>query len=601
MAFQIPQLMPHQQMARDFIVSRPHCGVFLGIGGAKTLSTLAALAQVRPAGHILVVAPLAIARSTWIDEIEKWGFPLRTKSLLVDENDRPLSKEARLAAFDTVFTDPPTMYFINQELLSQPARPEHLVVPTGPPPSPLEPRHLSVLDALVASGPIPQAELVEAVRTTVGPQGPKGTLLPKSEVMRRIKELKDAGTIAIRPVDCRSCGGKGCRECRAGLVDRMPVVKVPNGTTPAGRPSYRNAVQWPFPTVIIDESQNMKNPSSERFKALKRVRPAIERLIELTGTPSPQSMLDLWAQIYLIDQGATLGTYTQYRSRFFTPTMHVDGRPVKWEMLPGAEKEIYQLVAPFVMSAQNASIPMPQFSIDTVNVTLPRDVMDAYKEFVKERVLELASPHPNDPSRLVITADNAGILHGKLVQFASGTIYTDDSGGYAVIHQEKEEMLRHLVGNASSNTLVAYRFISEIDRITQALAKDGIDVAKFDGSRAMVKAWNDKSIPVMLLHPRSAGPGLNLQAGGHTLVWYTLPDSLEHYQQLNGRLIRIGQGQHVQVMQMVTKGTKDATLPWALERKKRIQDGLLDAVRRDDSAYYQDVEDVLGDLGISPL
>lgn len=600
MAFQIPSLMPHQQMARDFIVSRPHCGVFLGIGGAKTLSTLAALAQVRPAGHILVVAPLAIARSTWIDEIEKWGFPLRTKSLLVDENDRPLSTKDRLAAFEQVFSDPPTMYFINQELLTQPSRAEHLVVPAGPPPSPLEAGPLSVLNALVASGPVPQTDLVSAVIAATPPD-PKGKPLAKAKVMRWVKALKEAGTIAVRRHACSGCDSKGCQKCQLGLIDQMPRVRIADGTYSNGRTKYSNAVQWPFPTVIIDESQNMKNPSSERFKALKTVRPAIERLVELTGTPAPQSMLDLWSQIYLIDQGATLGSYTQYRARFFQPTMHVDGRPVKWELLPDADKEIYRLVAPFVMSAQNASIPMPPFSIDTVNVTLPKDTMDAYREFARERVLELASPHPNDPSRLVITADNAGILHGKLVQFASGTMYTDDSGGYAVIHEEKGEMLRHLVGNASSNVLIAYRYISEIEQITKALSKDGIDVVKFDGSRAMVKSWNDKSIRALLLHPKSAGPGLNLQQGGHTLIWYTLPDSLEHYQQLNGRLIRIGQSQHVQVLQMTAKGTKDATLPTMLDRKRRQQEGLLDAVRLDDSAYYQAVEDILGDLGISPL
>ena len=597
MAFQMPPLMPHQQLARDFVAAHPHCGVFLGIGGAKTLSTLAALAQVRPAGHILVIAPLAIARSTWLDEIEKWGVPLRTRSLIVDEDDRKLSKEARLQRFSDVPTDPPTMYFVNREMLTQPAQPQTVLelVAAAKAPAGLSQEAVFTMSVMASRGPEPQADLVEAVRDA-RPLGPRGKRVPKAEAMRWVAELKAAGLAAIVRRDCPSCSGKGCRECRFGLVDQLPTQRVRvNGR-------WREVPQWPFPTVIIDESQGFKDARSERFKALSRMRPAMTRLIELTGTPTPQSLLDIWSQMYLIDQGASLGSrFTEYRSRYFTPTMHVDGRPVKWAVVPGMETEIYKAISPYVMSAENTTIPLPPVSYDQVNVTLPKDVMAAYKDFAREQVLELASPDPNDPAKLVITADNAAILHGKLIQFASGTMYTDDKHSYQVIHEEKLEMLDHIIGNADGNVLIGYRFRSEREQILAHLAASGRAVEAFDGSRAMGRRWNAGEIEAMVLHPASAGPGLNLQAGGHTLVWYTLSDSLEHYQQLNGRLIRIGQDDHVRIMYLVAKGTRDALTPRSLDMKRWVQEGLLDAVRLDVTPYFDDIEDILGDLDISPL
>lgn len=496
MGFTMPTLMPHQEVVKDWIVQHPKCGIFLTMGGGKSLCTLSALAEVRPAGHILVVAPINIARSTWVDEIQKWGFPLRAKSLIVNDNDKKLTKAKRLERYRDIFADPPTMYFINVDLIDD-------------------------------------------------------------------------------------------------LVENMPTQKVEG----------KKVTMWPFQTVIIDESQTLKNGSSVRFKALKKVAPATVRFIELTGTPTPNGLMDLWSQVYLLDGGLALGaTLTEYRERFFVPSLIMNNRPVRWEPRPGAEEEIYALVRHKVMSAQNTKIPMPDVSIDDISVVLDRDTLEAYKDFTKELVLDLASPDPLNPGTVTITADNAAILYGKQLQFASGTMYTDEHHNFAVIHEEKLAMADYLIrNNGGSPVLIAYKYQSDRAQLLKYLAAAGHDVQAFDGSRDMIARWNAGSIPVMLLQPASAGHGLNLQDGGHTLIWYTLPDSLEHYQQTNARLARMGQQHPVQIWRLIAKGTRDEKMPRMLERKDLVQRGLLDAVRVEVYDADEDIKELLGDLDLSPV
>lgn len=471
----------HEYVTSDF--TRTH----------NTLATLSALALARPQGHILVVAPVNIARSVWIGEIEKWGFPLRTRSLIIDERDKKLTRAKRLERYAEVFADKPSMYFINNELITD-------------------------------------------------------------------------------------------------LIKEMPVVKEQG----------RKVIQWPFPTVIIDESQSFKNPSSQRFKALAKVAPAMSRVHLLSGTPTPNGLEDIWAQAFLLDQGKALGpTMTGFHETFFRPVMFQNNRPIKWELLPGAEAEIHRRVGHLIMSAENADIPLPDFSNDVVHVTLPKDLMDAYKDFKKQLVLDLVDPA--QPGVITITAENAAVLNNKLLQFASGTMYTgpNHDKDYVVLHDEKLQMADYLIRNAGgSPVIVAYRYRSDKQQLLKGLAKAGHHVEAFDGSRSMIDRWNSKSIPVMLLQPASAGHGLNLQAGGNTLIWYTLPDSLEHYSQANSRLIRIGQGEFVQIWRLIVRGTRDERMPELLERKDGVQTRLLDAVR---ISVMDDIEDVLGDLDISPL
>lgn len=471
MSFIKPTLLPHQELIRRYIIDHPFCGIFLGVGGGKTLTVLMALAAVRPHGHILVIAPPNIARSTWIDEIEKFGFNMRTRSLIVNDNDKLLTRAKRLARYDEVRTDPPTMYFISQNLLT---------------------------------------DLVKHMFMT----------------------------------------GKGTNQ----------------------------AADWPFFTVIFDESQGVKNPASERFKALATARTGMIRLIEMTGTPTPNGLLDLWSQVFLLDQGLALGTtMTAYKERYFRVTKYANNRPIKWEPLPGAEEEIYARVAHLVMSTKNTSITMPQATVEQVNVALTPDEMEAYKDFKDALVLDLASANPGEPIITVI-AKNQAVLTNKLLQFASGTLYIDDKHNYRVLHDHKIEMADYLIRNTDSPMLVAYTFRSDRAEILSRLAAMGHDVRAFDGSRAMIKDWNAGNIPVMLLHPASAGPGLNLQEGGHTVLWYTPTDNLEHWIQLNGRVDRMGQKHPVTIYELVAKGTRDTRMPLNRERKAMVQDGLIDAV-----------------------
>ncbi|QWF85711.1 DEAD/DEAH box helicase [Amycolatopsis sp. CA-230715] len=532
-------LEPHQQQIHDFVVDRPYAGAWINLGGGKTLATLTVLQTVRPIGHILVIAPIAIARSTWIDEIQKWSFPIRTKSLIVNDNDTRLSTKKRLERFRDVFTDPPTMYFVNQELITRPA--------------------------------------------------------------------------AKRCATCRGAGDNGlpCRQCQTGLIDQMPIQSVvgPDGTS-------RDTIIWPFQTVIIDESQGFKSHTSARFKALQRVRPAITRLIELSGTPSPNGLHDLWSQIYLLDQGEALGkNITEFRERWFTPKM-VPGTttPAKWIPTANAEEEIHQAVSHVVMSAKNTTLTLPGLSIDNVNVTLTPDLLRAYKDFRRDLVLDLVKTYLGDDGELTqsvesIVADNQAVLTLKLMQFASGTLYTGDpddpatKGQYEVIHDKKLAMAEYLVrNNGGEPMLIAYHFRSDLEQLLARFRKAGVDAQHFNKSRDMVHRWNAKQIPVMLLHPASAGHGLNLQDGGSTMIWYTLPFSLEHYLQTNARLHRPGQTRPVTIHRLITKGTQDERIPGVLAGKQQVQDKLLDAVSGEDillTALEEEIHDDLNDLWLS--
>lgn len=483
-----PALLPHQALIKQYIIDHPHCGIFLGVGGGKTYTVLQALASIRPSGHILVIAPVNIARSTWVDEIEKWNIPIRTRSLIVNDNDKKLSRAKRLQRYAEVFTDPPTMYFINQEL------------------------------------------------------------------------VKD-------------------------LVDNMPVVDT----------GGNKVFQWPFPTVIVDESQGVKNPSSQRFHALRQARPAIIRLIELTGTPTPNGLLDLWAQVYLLDQGLALGeTITAYTNRYFLPTKFANNRPIEWEPREGATEEIYARVAHLVMSTENTSITLPKATIEDVNISMTKDELEAYRDFKRDLVLDLAAENPGEPL-ITVVAKNQAVLTNKLVQFAAGTMYTDDNHNYRVIHDHKIQMTDYLIRNTDGPVIVTYMFRSDRAELIRKLSAMGHDVRPFDGSRAMVKEWNRGKVPVMLLHPASAGHGLNFQDGGNTLIWYTVPYSLEHYIQTNGRLDRMGQKKPVTIYRLITKGTHDMRLPVNLEKKHLVQEGLISAVHVD-AAQVTELAEEFSDL-----
>lgn len=360
-------------------------------------------------------------------------------------------------------------------------------------------------------------------------------------------------------------------------------------TPPNGSQRSPTTQPWPFPTVVIDESQDFKNPRAERTRALFKVRDQIARMIQLTGSPTPQEIGDLWSQVFLLDGGAALGgRFTDFRDLYFRvaqtiPDGHGGRRPVKWEPVDGALRRIHRRCAHLAMSVETPVTTAPPV-IRSRFVSIPSAAQELYDELRRDLIIELAGRQ--------ITADNAAILRARLLQLASGTCYPVESGqasrpsrerDYIPVHDAKIDALAQIVGAADTPVLVAYRFRSDSTRIPERLADKGVSAEVFDGSPAMMKRWNDRLIPVMLLQPASSGRGLNLQHGGRHLVWFTLPDSSEHFSQANGRLARLGQTCQVEITLLICKNTIDEVLHPRLASKLGSQAELLAAA----AAYTQ--------------
>ena len=470
------QLHNYQEQAKNFLLTHPKAGLFLDVGFGKTITALAALLEMGMygmiSGHILIIAPKAIARSTWIDEMEKWDIRANTVSLIVNEKGKQLSKQKRLERYSEIETHAPAFYFINRELV-------------------------------------------------------------------------------------------------ADLVDWHA----------------KNNKPWPFPTIVVDELQGFKSYKSTRFKALKAVAPFTQRFIGLTGTPTPNGIEDLWAEIYLMDQGLRLGkNITTYRNDYFVPGLVMNNVTVNWKPKDGAEDAIYARVNDIVISVRNPNIQLPQVTYNDVVCYMSDEEMAKYKELAKENVLDVLLENGNEAS---IEAVNAAILSAKLSQMASGTLYLEKGKtDYVTIHEHKLEMLEYIIENNNcSPVLVAYHFQSDLAEIkryldkTYASTKDPRYVYKvFDGSPEMIHSWNKGEIMVMLLQPASAGHGINIQDGGHTLVWYTLPWSLEHYIQTCGRLNRQGQKHPVVIHHLITDKTMDRKIIKVLHQKDASEQELMDAV-----------------------
>lgn len=345
------------------------------------------------------------------------------------------------------------------------------------------------------------------------------------------------------------------RELLPDLINNMPVIN--------GRPT------WFFPNLVLDESQGFKNYKSQRFKALRTVMPAVSSCIELSGTPTPEDLMDLWSQIYILDGGARLGrTITQYRNRFFRPTLYMNGYPVKFEPLPGAEEEIYALISDIVISAKNTNLKLPPVTYNDFRVYLDDAEKKVYNRFLKDAVLQFA-----DGSQAI--AVNSGVLHNKLCQMAAGTVYVNDEHHYKIIHGRKVEAVRSILSQSSGPVIIAYYFKSDLEILLESIQ----GAVRFDGSHQMIEDWNARKIPVMLLHPGSAGHGLNLQQGGHTLIWYSLQANLEQYLQTNARIYRQGQKDPVVIHHIVADGTIDPATVMRLKDKDASQERLLEAVR----------------------
>lgn len=344
----------------------------------------------------------------------------------------------------------------------------------------------------------------------------------------------------------------------------------------------RENVQWlveqsgmPFDydMLVIDELSSFKSWQAKRFKALMKVRPFVKRVVGLTGTPTSGGLMDLFAEFRLLDMGQRLGRFIgQYRNTFFRPD-RVNGPIVySYKPLPGAEEEIYRRIGDITISMKACGhLKMPELITTNYEVEMSPAEQKAYEAMKEELVLSLPDGE--------VTAANAAVLTGKLLQMSSGAIYTD-AGNTIQIHDRKLDALEDIIeGMNGRPLLVGYWFKHDLQRITERLTKVGIPFERLD-SEASMKRWNAGQIQVGLAHPASTGHGLNLQEGGSTICWFSPTWSLELYQQMNARLYRQGQkAETVVIMHIVTKGTVDSRVLKALSEKDRIQEALIAAVK----------------------
>ncbi len=338
----------------------------------------------------------------------------------------------------------------------------------------------------------------------------------------------------------------------------------------------RENVQWlveqsvmPFDydMIVIDELSSFKSYQAKRFRSLMKVRSTVKRIVGLTGTPSANGLMDLWAEFRLLDMGKRLGRFiTHYRDEFFLPDKRNQQQVFSYKPKPGAEDEIYRRISDITISMKSGDyLPIPECVMNEIAVTLSDAERKAYDGLKKDLVLSLAGAE--------IDAVNAAALSGKLCQLAGGAVYGEEKQTIA-FHNRKLDALEDILEAANGQpVLIAYWFRHELERIRKRFA-----VREIRSSRDIAD-WNDGKISVAVVHPASAGHGLNLQAGGSTLVWFGLTWSLELYQQTNARLWRQGQQNTVVIHHIVTKGTIDEQIMNALQRKDQSQAALIDAVK----------------------
>ncbi len=340
-----------------------------------------------------------------------------------------------------------------------------------------------------------------------------------------------------------------------------------------------SGIPFDFDMVVIDELSSFKNHQTKRFKALMKVRPKVKRMVGLTGTPSSNGLMDLWAEFRLLDMGERLGRFIgQYRTSYFQPDKQNGQVVFSYRPLPGAEKQIYGRISDITISMKSTDhLRMPELVNSRYTVYLSEKEQERYEELKKDLVLQLPDGD--------ITAANAAALSGKLSQMANGAIYTD-TGETVSVHERKLDALEDIIEAANGKpVLVAYWFRHDFERISERLQKLKIPYARLD-TDASIQRWNAGEIPVALIHPASAGHGLNLQAGGSTLVWFGLTWSLELYQQTVARLWRQGQSSETVVVQhIITDGTIDGRIMKALSEKDNMQSALIDAVKAEVGAY----------------
>jgi SNF2 family DNA or RNA helicase len=329
----------------------------------------------------------------------------------------------------------------------------------------------------------------------------------------------------------------------------------------------KSGIPFDFDMVVVDELSSFKSYGAKRFKSLLKVRPTVKRIVGLMGTPSSNGLIDLWAQFRVLDLGQRLGRYiTHYRSAYFVPDKRNAEIVFSYKPLPGAEEKIYSQISDITISMKSSDyLKMPECIINEVPVYLSEKEWSIYSKFRDEMVASLGEEE--------IDAVNAAVLSGKLLQMANGAVYDENNKAHS-IHDRKLDALEDLIEGANGKpVLVAYWYKHDLERIQKRVPARQIKTPKD------IEDWNEGNIPVAVIHPASAGHGLNLQSGGSTLIWFGLTWSLELYQQTNARLYRQGQNETVVIHHIITKGTIDEDVMTTLTRKEKSQASLIDAVK----------------------
>lgn len=330
---------------------------------------------------------------------------------------------------------------------------------------------------------------------------------------------------------------------------------------------HKSGIPFHFDMVVIDELSSFKSYGAKRFKSLLKVRPSVKRIVGLTGTPSSNGLMDLWAEFRILDLGQRLGRYiSHYRNTYFTPDKRNAQIIFSYKPLPGAEEEIYKQISDITISMKTTDyLKMPEYVSNEVFVTLSEKEWKVYSDFKEDMVANLGDEE--------IDAVNAAVLSGKLLQMANGAVYDSENKAH-VIHDKKLDALEDLIEGANGKpVLVAYWYKHDLERI-----RDRFPVRQIQSSKD-IEDWNDGKIPIAVIHPASAGHGLNLQSGGSTLIWFGLTWSLELYQQTNARLYRQGQKDTVIVHHIITKNTIDEDVLLALTKKEKTQASLINALK----------------------
>ena len=329
--------------------------------------------------------------------------------------------------------------------------------------------------------------------------------------------------------------------------------------------------RWKWDMAIIDELSSFKNNQADRFKAFRKIRPLLSRVVGLTGTPNPNGLMDLWAEVFCLDQGERLGkTIGRYRQAYFRPGRSNGYVVYEYVPFPGAQDAITRKISDITVSMKAEDyLKLPERLDNEIRIQLPEKAKKEYKKLEQEHVLELFDDDQT------ITAASAAAVMGKLLQMSGGAVY-DDDGGWAEFHDEKIRALADIIDTAQEPVLVFYGYRHERQRLLEKFKK--LKPREISGS-ADISDWNAGKVNLMIAHPASVGYGLNLQDGGRIIVWYSLPWSLELYQQANARLYRQGQTKPVIINHLIAVGTVDEDVVRSLKDKDTSQAALMDALK----------------------